>query len=176
MRKQLFLLGTMALLSLRAAASAHCQMPCGIYHDDLVFDQVDQYIETMHKGITVTNDSAFSNVHDRVETIRWVVLKDKESDTIANLITTYFLQQKIKPGEPDTQKRVMSAHKLLFQLVAIKQNNDLKFVKSFSDEWDQFKELFHVEGYECKLEQEKAKKKKELEQAHDHDHDDDHTH
>lgn len=142
---------------------AHCQMPCGIYHDDMAFDQIDQYIETMYKGISVINDSKFTTPHERNETIRWVVLKDNSSTEAAEFITTYFLQQKIKPGEPDTPTRLTSAHKLLFLLVAIKQNTDLQMIKEFATEWEKFKLMFHREGYECQIEKMKEEKIKEAE-------------
>lgn len=163
MKKRLFMLGLTAALLFSQNLKAHCQMPCGIYHDDMVFDQIDQYVETMYKGITVISDSKFTTIGDRNETIRWVGLKEKESDETARLLTTYFLQQKIKPGEPDTAKRLESAHRLLFLLVAIKQNVDLDMLQDFSDEWDKFKTMFHVEGYECKMENIKLKKRAELE-------------
>lgn len=136
----------------------HCQMPCGIYHDDIVFDEIDQYIETMHKGISVLTSSKFGDTKEKNEFIRWVVEKEKASDTVAELITRYFLQQKIKPGEPDTVKKVTSAHLLLFTLVGIKQNTALSFVEDFAKEWEKFKLMFHREGYECIMEQLKLKK------------------
>lgn len=163
MKKQLFIFGLSAALCFSHDLMSHCQMPCGIYHDDMVFDQIDQYVETMYKGISVIDDSKFTSVKDRNETVRWIALKDHESDDTAQLITTYFLQQKIKPGEADTAKKLESAHKLLFLLVAIKQNVDLQMVQDFSDEWDKFKTMFHVEGYECKMENIKLKKRAELE-------------
>src|ERR1041384_2280617 len=87
--------------------SAHCQMPCGIYHDDMVYDLIDQYVETMYKGISVINNSKFSTPKEKNEFIRWVMEKDKSSDQTAYLITEYFLQQKIKGGEDDTVKRLV---------------------------------------------------------------------
>lgn len=166
---------------------AHCQMPCGIYHDDLVYDQVDQYVETMYKGLTMLNDSKFDTVHSKNEFVRWVINKEKSSDEVAQLLTSYFLQQKIKPGEEDTDKRLRLTHRLLVMLVLIKQNTDRKFVEDFSAEWDKFKLMFHIEGYECELEKRKLKQReealkaqKEHEEMHkngvDHSHDAEHKH
>lgn len=174
MKRQLWLLAV-ALLT-RGTLAAHCQMPCGIYHDDMVFGQVDQYIETMYKGMTVINDSAFATVKDRNETIRWVVLKENSSDAVAELIMTYFLQQKIKPGEADTPKRLALAHQLLFALVKIKQTADRQLVMEFSKLWDEFKGLFHIEGYACELEKRKLGQQNDADHTHDHDHDHDHDH
>lgn len=164
--------------------NAHCQMPCGIYHDDIVYDQVDQYVETMYKGMTMLNDSKFDTVHSKNEFIRWVINKEKSSDEVAQLLTSYFLQQKIKPDEEDTDKRLKMTHRLLVMLVLIKQNTDRKFVEDFSAEWDKFKLMFHIEGYECELEKRKLQQRESalkaqeeretqdlLKHYHDHKHD-----
>lgn len=147
---------------------AHCQMPCGIYHDDMVFDQVDQYIETMVKSIAKLKDNKASNPQEKNEFVRWVVTKDHQSDDVSQLILTYFLQQKIKPGEPDTAKKIESAHKLLFYAVAIKQTVDFKAVSDFAEEWETFKLMFHIKGYECEMEKKNLKiweeKRKEYEE------------
>lgn len=153
-----FLFTCVSLLFAQSTLLSHCQMPCGIYHDDMVFDQIDQYIETMAKGISVMNDNKFKTVHDYNELTRWIMLKEESSDDVATVLTEFFLQQKIKPGEDDTQKKITSAHKLLFLLVAVKQNADMKILNDFYEEWERFKLMFHIEGYSCKLEQVKLKK------------------
>lgn len=175
MKKVQLILG-LALLACRCEIHAHCQMPCGIYHDDMVYDQIDQYIETMYKGISVLNNNKFNNPKERNEFVRWVLEKDKESDDVAEILNKYFLQQKIKNGEPDTVKRLVSVHKLLCTLVVIKQNVDLKFIETFSDEWEQFKLMFHREGYECDMEKIRMKKEALKKAAADAVHDQDHEH
>lgn len=134
-------------------------MPCGIYHDDMVYDRIDQYVETMVKGMSILKKNEFKDPMESNRFVRWVIQKEQASDETAQILLTYFLQQKIKPGEPDTAARLESAHKLLFLLVAIKQNTDVAVVDQFSEEWDKFKNMFHVEGYECKIEMLKEKKR-----------------
>jgi nickel superoxide dismutase len=144
-------------------------MPCGIYHDDMVYDQVDQYVETMYKGISVLNNNPFDTAKERNEFVRWVIQKENASDDVAELILKYFLQQKIKADEAETPKMLAAAHKLLQQLVAIKQNTDLKMVEEFAHQWEHFKLFFHREGYECQMEKiklgEDADKRAELEKG-----------
>lgn len=188
MNKLFLSLGVAAFLSCSGLLSAHCQMPCGIYHDDMVYDQIDQYVETMYKGITILTESKFSTVKDKNEFVRWVVQKENASNEAANLLLTYFIQQKIKPGEDDTIKKLTSVHKLLFLLVQIKQNTDVQIVETFNNEWEQFKLMFHREGYECDMEKVKMKKIEAEKKAaaaaasadhshdHAHDHDKPHTH
>ncbi|MCB1112098.1 MAG: hypothetical protein H7A37_09090 [Chlamydiales bacterium] len=137
---------------------AHCQMPCGIYHDDMVYDQVDQYVETMYKAMAELNSINLDTVKNQNTFVRWVFQKEKQSDEISKLILEYFLQQKIKPDEPDTAKKLELAHKMLFLIVGIKQNTDVAIIHQFMEVWDQFKHMFHREGYECKIETIKLKK------------------
>lgn len=170
MKKNTFIFTVVAFLFQSGFLSAHCQMPCGIYHDEMVFNQIDQYIETMYKGMTELKNSKFSSPLDRNNFIRWVALKESASDEMATLITQYFLQQKIKPGEPDTAKRLISAHKMLFELTAIKQNVDIKMIEDFADEWENFKLMFHVLNYECQIDIIKRRKRQkdfELKQQKD---------
>lgn len=147
---------------------SHCQMPCGIYHDDMVFDQIDQYVETMVKAMAKLKEIKNGTPQERNEFTRWVITKEHQSDDAAQLILTYFLQQKIKPGDADTDKRLQSAHRLLFYIVAIKQQVDFKPVADFAEEWEKFKLFFHIQGYECLMEERKLKiwdeKKQENEQ------------
>jgi len=145
-------------LAIPTQITAHCQMPCGIYHDEMVFDFIDQYVETMYKAISILTEFKTSTPKELNTFVRWVIEKEQASDDVAELITKYFLQQKIKPGEPDTDKCLRSAHQMLFYMVQIKQNTDLGVLEKFADEWERFKLLFHVEGYECKIEMLKMKK------------------
>lgn len=164
MKLKHFFLAAISILSINEKTIAHCQMPCGIYHDDLVYDLIDQYIETMYKAVAEIKEHNLEDSKNCNQTIRWVLEKEKESDAAAELITKYFLQQKIKPNEEDTVKKVTSAHKLLFLIVQIKQTVDKKMVFEFMDEWKKFKHMFHREGYECQIENIKMKKWKEEEQ------------
>lgn len=149
MKKAIFLSGLLAVNFYFGGVEAHCQMPCGIYNDQMVYDKIDEYFMTMVKAVSALKDNKFENLHDRNQFVRWITEKDAQSDEVANVITTYFLQQKIRPGDEDNFDLVKSAHKLLFLLVAIKQNVDLKIVHEFGKEWDHFKELFHPE-IECR--------------------------
>jgi nickel superoxide dismutase len=166
--------------------NAHCQMPCGIYNDQMIYDQVDQYFETMAKAVHYLKNHNSNNLQDKNQFVRWILTKEKESDEVARTLTTFFLQQKVSPSdEPETTALVKSLHKLLFLLVQIKQTIDLEIVHEFGKEWDHFKQLFHPE-MECHhvVPKEVLKKSESGEQAekghyhdgHYHTHEDDHEH
>ncbi len=123
-------------------------MPCGIYNDQMVYDQINEYYTTMYKCVKALEHNKFETNDDKNQYIRWVMTKDKESDQAAHTLATFFLQQKIQPIDDNTDL-VKSLHKLLFLIVAIKQHVDIEMVKDFGKEWDHFKYLFHPE-VECK--------------------------
>lgn len=183
--KKLLLPTIASLLIAQTSLTAHCQMPCGIYHDDMVYDQIDQYAETMYKAMSELNSNKFETVKERAQFCRWVLAKENQSCEAADLFTKYFLQQKIKPGEEDTTEKTLLAQKLLFLMVQIKQNTDIKLVHDFMDNWEKFKHMFHREGYECRIEKIKLKKwaqereellKKEAQEKQDKENTQDHTH
>lgn len=156
-----FILSAIFLIRILPLES-HCQMPCGIYHDDMVYDQIDQYVETMYKAIHELEESKFSSPWERSQFVRWVMVKEKESDDAAKVLTTYFLQQKMKPDEqPETAKRLAVLHKLLFLTMQIKQHIDIRCVKNFQENWIDFKLMFHNKDYECEMH------KKEMNQLDD---------
>lgn len=162
MKKLLFIAAAITILA-HGNLMAHCQLPCGIYHDEMVFEEIDQYVETTYKAISVMLENKFDTVVDKNQFIRWTMEKEESSNLVARRLMEYFLQQKIKPGnDPETTAKVAAVHRLLFGLVQIKQNVDLSLVKKFGEEWEQFKLLFHSKDYECtmdmkRFEEEKAK-------------------
>lgn len=158
MFKQFLFMVVLAVSVNPSSLKGHCQMPCGIFYDGVVFDQVDQYIETMVKAVNVLQSNQFKTTQDRNTFVRWVIQKENNSNEISNLISTYFLQQKIKLGEENTVNRLVSAHKLLVYLVQIKQSVDGEAINRFYEEWENFKQFFPVEGYKSAVDQKKLSK------------------
>jgi nickel superoxide dismutase len=168
MRKYLWVIG-FALITPYCEIQAHCQMPCGIYHDDMVFDEIDQYVETMYKAVSVLKENKFDTANEKNQFIRWVMTKDEASSAIVERLSQYFLQQKIKPAEndEDTLKKVTTIHKLMFLVVQIKQHVNIEIVKEFKNEWEKLKVLLHGKDYECSIQNMKCGMQKESHQHED---------
>lgn len=175
MRRKTLILLAMGMLAFSDCAFSHCQMPCGIYHDDMVFEMIDQYLETMYKATTELGHlQNGTTLKDKNQFVRWVIEKENASNEASKILTEYFLQQKIKPDEEDTPKKLIATHKLLFLIVRIKQNADLECVKSFADEWGKFKLFFHIEGYECEMEKRKLSQWEKIKEAAEKQHAEEH--
>ncbi|MDB2614001.1 hypothetical protein N9Y92_02450 [Chlamydiales bacterium] len=112
------------------------------YHDQIVYDKVDDYYQTMFEAIEILNKNAFNTPQDKNTFIHWVNTKDHMSDELAQVLTSYFLQKKIAPSiDSETTKLIQTIHKLLFLIEDIKQQVSIKVIEDFGITWNQFKEL-----------------------------------
>ena len=114
-----------------SASFAHCQIPCGIYDDDARFKSLAEHITTIEKSIAlITELSAKPKLTpaDQNQMVRWVANKEAHADELAEIVTKYFLQQRIKPapeGDEAAEKvyltQVSLLHKLLVGAMKCKQ-------------------------------------------------------
>tara|TARA_Y100000588_G_scaffold393837_1_gene511475 strand:- start:12480 stop:12968 length:489 start_codon:yes stop_codon:yes gene_type:complete len=118
--------------------SAHCQVPCGIYDDESRVVQMFEDLKTIEKAIVKINDLSKhqSTSQDINQLVRWVETKEEHAQNIQNIISTYFLAQRIKPkekGEKAYKKYVSlvsSCQKIIFHTMKCKQNTDLSHTKT----------------------------------------------
>ena len=119
--------------ALTSAAFAHCQIPCGIYDDAARFKALAEHITTIEKSINeITALSAKEKLtpQEHNQLVRWVANKEHHADDFAEIVTKYFLQQRIKPakdasGEAAVAVHLTLLHKLLVGAMKCKQNADV---------------------------------------------------
>ncbi len=129
----------MAPLSL----TAHCQLPCGIYHDDLEFASLEQDIETLSKAIKEIKSSDADVALTLNQRVRAVILKDEYANRLANTITFYFLQQRLDPSKSQFPQQLSSAFKILQLCAKVKASVDAGLVSQLQNEIDHFKMLYN---------------------------------
>ena len=103
----------------------HCQVPCGIYSDQLRFEQMLEDQSTIEKASKLivelsTNSDAFSIQ----QLSRWVATKEAHASAIQKTICEYFLIQRIKNSAKDYEKQLKGAHAVLVSAMKCKQNTD----------------------------------------------------
>jgi len=130
---------TILFICLQAILGAHCQMPCGIYHDEIEFGRLDEYVELMTKAMKELETNEQKSPQDRANFVRWVNLKDSNSNEMAALMMQYFLQQRIKSDETEL---LIQAHKVLVTMMQIEQLVDSRVVDTLKQELKAFKELY----------------------------------
>ena len=115
-----------ALLVCVSVAMAHCQVPCGIYADQMRFEQLLEDEFTISKAQDQLNELADGEAD--AQTInqlgRWVTTKEEHATKIQDTITHYFLAQRIKSGNPEYAKQLMAAHGVIVAAMKCKQSAD----------------------------------------------------
>jgi nickel superoxide dismutase len=112
-----FLLPLLALalapVALPGEAEAHCQIPCGIYDDELRALLVREHIGTIEKSMNTIAELSAAESPDMNQIVRWVENKEAHADEIVEIVTGYFMSQRVKlPAEGDAQAQAAYAEKL----------------------------------------------------------------
>jgi nickel superoxide dismutase len=95
----------------------HCQIPCGIYDD---FSRIEQLHED---AINEFSDQA--DIQSSQQLIRWVNNKEAHAEAIIQMISNYFLTQRIKPSQEDYDQRLMDHHSVIIQAMKVKQSSSM---------------------------------------------------
>ena len=103
----------------------HCQVPCGVYTDDLRFMQMleDQTtIEKSSKLILELSSKVDGQSHNQLA--RWVATKESHASKIQKIIAEYFLTQRIKSSSKHYENLLKGAHSVMVAAMKCKQSTD----------------------------------------------------
>lgn len=110
----------------------HCQIPCGIYDDEMRFSMIEENILTIEKSINLITALSKEPNKNYNQIVRWVLNKENHADDIAHVVTYYFLAQRIKPDEgkdPTSQRgylvKLSLLHEMLIYAMKAKQTADV---------------------------------------------------
>jgi len=111
-----------------AVASAHCQVPCGIYGDQLRFQQMLEDEQTISKAQLQMKDLATGDIDTQSvnQMVRWTTAKEEHATKIQKTIADYFMAQRIKPDDAEYGKKLMAAHAVMVAAMKCKQSADAK--------------------------------------------------
>lgn len=97
---QKLLLAVICLFSLSFIsnnAQAHCEVPCGIYGDSVRVKLIYEHIATIEKAMTKIDEESAKAKPNHNQLIRWVNNKEIHAEKIQEIVSQYFLHQRIKP-------------------------------------------------------------------------------
>jgi nickel superoxide dismutase len=126
---QILFVGALALVGTQLAlvqpASAHCQIPCGIYDDHARVQAMLEDAATVAKAVTLINELAGkTDPQSQNQAVRWVVNKEKHAQSVISTISDYFLTQRVKPDQEDYADRLVKHHAVIVAAMKAKQNAD----------------------------------------------------
>lgn len=91
---------SLALITIPRAAIAHCEIPCGIYDDQMRLDMIAEDITTIEKSMKQVIELSAQKDKNYNQIVRWVTNKENHADKIQHVVSQYFMTQRIKPVEP----------------------------------------------------------------------------
>lgn len=128
-----------SLFPVAEQASAHCQVPCGIYDDQARLQRMKEDATTIAKAIAQMNQMA--SAHDARslnQMTRWVSTKEEHASHIIEVVSQYFLTQKVKPvaaGSPGYEaylKKLADHHAVMVAAMKTKQDAQLATVSQLT--------------------------------------------
>lgn len=132
-RTRLILLALVALgLTTGSLVLAHCQVPCGIYNDPVRFELLREHIATIEKSMQEIQRLSAEEKPNFNQIVRWVQNKDDHADQLSEIVTYYFLAQRVKPADPNDQaasakyvEQLKQLHEMVVSAMKCKQTTDV---------------------------------------------------
>ena len=131
-------------------AGAHCQIPCGIYDDQLRAQLIAEHATTIEKSmkqiVELSKASPSSSNYNQL--MRWISNKEEHATKVQKIVTAYFMTQRIKPGQDKYSEKVILLHKMMLAAMKCKQTTDIAHVNSLRDHLKEFEKLYFGHGHE----------------------------
>ena len=134
------------VLLMAANASAHCEIPCGIYDDQMRIDMIAEHITTMEKSMKQIVELGGKKPTNHNQLSRWVTNKEHHADELQHIVTQYFMTQRIKLDTDKYSEKLASLHKLLVYAMKCKQTTDLSHIATLRAVLKEFQERMKLHG------------------------------
>ena len=124
---------------------SHCQVPCGVYTDELRFMQMledHSTIEKANKLILELSNNEDGQSHNQLA--RWVVTKESHASKIQKIMAEYFLTQRIKSSSKHYDKLLKGAHSVMVSAMKCKQSTDEEASKNLKSSIIAFQKIYEA--------------------------------
>ncbi len=136
-------------LVFRSVVFSHCEVPCGIYDDEMRFKMLEEHIQTIEKAMNQIMELSKESPQNMNQIVRWIMNKEKHAEDMQHIISQYFLTQRIKSPDTDDEeaksryiKKLTICHQILVYAMKAKQSTDLENVKHLKSAVEQFKTIY----------------------------------
>jgi nickel superoxide dismutase len=142
MKKTTFLPLLVSVIFLFSASQvfAHCEIPCGIYDDGLRLNLIQEHITTIEKSMNEIKKLEGADSSNQL--VRWIMNKEEHANQLQQIVTQYFMTQRIKPDAADYEKKLTALHHMLVYAMQCKQTVDLANVEALRKAAKEFHDLY----------------------------------
>ncbi len=132
-------------------ASGHCEIPCGIYDDSARVELIREHIRTVEKAMNKILALQKKDEINYNQLVRWINNKEEHATKIQDIVSQYFLHQRIKYTPENENGRdlyidqLTVLHQLLVYAMKSKQTTDLDYIQKMRGLVDEFEKLYFHE-------------------------------
>lgn len=152
MRLFLFILALSAFSFMPNASQAHCQIPCGIFDDARIFDEIEEHIVTIEKSANEIKRLQSETPLDIHTITRWTINKENHAQKIQDIASEFFLAQRIKAPTADASEAnknryeasLFYLHSIITLAMRSKQNLDQKFYDDLRNAVSKFEKIYFM--------------------------------
>jgi len=133
-------------------AKAHCEIPCGIYGDSVRVALLYEHIETIEKSMNQINELSKAENPDYNQLVRWVMNKEEHAKKIQEIVSQYFLHQRVKPTSSADDaayrkyiKQLELLHHISVFAMKSKQSTDLSIIDTLREKVHLFEHAYFDE-------------------------------
>ena len=121
---------------------AHCEVPCGIYDDQMRVAMISEHITTIEKSMKQIMKIQKEKNHNANQLIRWVTNKENHANELQEIVSQYFMTQRIKFDAKNYDKKISMLHQMLVYAMKCKQTTDPENAQKLRDALKSFEELY----------------------------------
>lgn len=158
-------------------AEAHCQVPCGIYDDPARIRAIREDATTIAKAIDQIRE--LSGKHDANafnQAARWVATKENHASHIMEVVSEYFLAQRVKPVDGPAEaheiylESLAKHHAVMVAAMKTKQSADPETVVALNKAIDAIAPMYKAEAENIETGKLAANAHESDDPAYSHDH------
>lgn len=143
------ILGVALLVLYAPSLFAHCEIPCGIYDDEMRLKAIGEHITTIEKSMKQIEELSKEGDKNYNQIVRWVSNKENHASELQEIVFQYFMTQRVKPADEDNAeeykkyvKKVTLLHQMLVYAMKAKQTTDLAHVEKLKTLLADFTEAY----------------------------------
>ena len=136
---------TFATLFTAYSLSAHCQVPCGIFSDELKFSELEEHVVTIEKSARLISELSAKEdltANDYQQLVRWTTNKETHAQKIIDETANYFLAQRIKTDADHYAEKIEMLHHVIVHAMKTKQSTGEDATTKLIESIAAFKDLY----------------------------------
>ncbi|MDZ7758925.1 MAG: superoxide dismutase [Ni] [Desulfovermiculus sp.] len=150
MKKRLWLgcLMVVFCLGIGSQAQAHCEIPCGIYDDAMRVSMLKEHVVTIEKSMETIKALEKDQDTNMNQLVRWIMNKEDHANQFQEIVSQYFMTQRIAPDSEQYSQKVEVLHQMLVQAMRCKQSTDTGHVQSLRELIKEFEKLYFSHSHD----------------------------